>query len=969
MSQFLESGTQTFQFSLDGMDRLDLPQGLVARLQHHGRWCQETGAKHEMLYIYNDSKLGLRSRRICLEPNGEQVVACCHQSAAHPPHSDIMLLVDQVADRIPEGVMVITFTGESGEDSLVTFVNQAMVNLLGSSRAEILGSSEAHWVIGFVDAAEAPAWRQAIEDFSDLQLEVELRRHNGEKFTAAIQRNVVRDATGWISQAVITCRDVSSADIKQRYLQHQELEFYLNCLDEHALLLKLDKRFMVTFANQKLCETLKVRRSALYRKSLAWLETTPERREVESPQQGRPYLLALQATESWRGDLITYTQDGAEVHLDTTMSTWPGAVNSEGEIYVVAYDITRRKQVESVARAISGLNGRNLAVPDLAQQATRQLVEISRSQAGSLIADGLQTAWPTAESVADCIHSATSSLQFRVQFQTESPGSLTLYGRPGGYESGLRQILQPLVDMVVLAEKERRTAASDRELQFENRFILETLKIGSWRRDFAAKSWTFSDSLYELLEYPPGETVPQELWDQRVPEAEQKKLRESLQEMIDTNETREVLVITEFPDGRKKYIQIQGRAIRDAAGSTQEVLGIASDVSQEIITRRELENQKALASHQARLASIGELASGVGHEVNNPLTIIRGFLDIVQQQLNSGRSDPRELSELMGKMDDSARRIEKIVKGLRSLSHVDAAVKESFSAEPILRDTIGFVDEIYRRQGVSVEMVSNVPSSARLSGHEGKLQQILMNLLSNARDATEEQLTRRIRAEFSVVDQALVLRIQDNGPGVPEDIVERIFDPFFTTKDIGKGTGIGLSMVFSIVQEFAGTVACVTSPLGGAEFRVVLPLLKDGARHKRHVAEESPPADESFVGRVLVVDDEEGVREFLQIMLTKLGLSVDVAGNGREALTAIEQADSPFDLVITDLTMPVLGGLELVEALQQLDQTVPEVVLATGRPDFTFDQAKYPIVVGLLNKPFNLNTLRRLLDGLKVRRA
>jgi PAS domain S-box-containing protein len=966
MSQFLEGGKQTFQFSLDSVDNLGLPRGLAARLQHSAQWCLENGSKHELLYIYEDARLGLRSRQIRLEPNAGQIVASCHTSSEHPPHSDIMLLVDQVADRMPDGLMVVTFTGESGEESLITFVNQAMTNLLGRSREEILGSSERQLVLSSIDEDEAPAWQQAIADFANLKLNIELRRDNGEKFFAEIQRNVVRDATGWITQAVVTCRDVSAADVKQRYLQHQELEFYLNCLDEHALLLKLDKRFTVTFANQKLCETLKVRRVDLYRKSLAWLETPPEQREAGPPQQGHGYLSALQASESWRGDLVAYAQNGAQVHLDTTMSTWPGAVNSEGEVYVVAYDITQRKQVESVARAVAELNGQKLAVPALAKQATRRLVEISRSRVGCLKADRLQTSWPTERNGDEYEQSCVTSLQFQVQFQTEPPGSLTLYDRPGGYELGLRQVLQPLVDMIVQAEKERRTTASGRELQFENRFILETLKIGSWRRDFSNKSWTFSDSLYELLEYPPDETVTQDLWDQRVPEAEQKKLREALQEMIEKDETREVVVIAEVPGGRKKYLQIQGRVIRDAEGRAQEVLGIASDVTQEITTRRELENQKALASHQARLASIGELASGVGHEVNNPLTIIRGFLEIMKQQLNSGAADPHELNELLLKMDDSAGRIEKIVKGLRSLSHVDAVGTSTFAADPILRDTMGFVDEIYRRQGVSVEMISKVPLSARLNGHEGKLQQILMNLLSNARDATEDQATRKILAEFSVVNQSLILRIQDNGPGIAADIAERIFDPFFTTKDIGKGTGIGLSMVFSIVQEFEGTVECLSSPLGGAEFRVVLPLLDELPTASSSLEPELPPTSNALKGRVLVVDDEAGVREFLQLMLTKLGLSVDVAGNGREALAALEQAEPPYDLLITDLTMPVMGGLELVEKLQAQNHPVPEVVLATGRPDFEFNPEKYPIVVGLLNKPFNLTTLRGILKDLKV---
>ncbi len=499
----------------------------------------------------------------------------------------------------------------------------------------------------------------------------------------------------------------------------------------------------------------------------------------------------------------------------------------------------------------------------------------------------------------------------------------------------------------------------------ENSSILSMLNVGSWRLDLLKSTWFFSERLFDLFDHPASldGQVPASFWQEKVASSELRKVAKFIALMSEDNETHEVIVSTTLPAESRRFIKLQGKAVKNSENRVVEAAGLAFDVSDEIATRRELENQKSLASHQARLASIGELAAGVGHEINNPLTIIRGFIEIIKNQLGSSAPRIDEIIELVSKMDDSAGRIEKIVRGLRSLSHVDVSGSEYFSPDQILRDTVGFVDEIYRRHGVSLEMISNVPSSARLRGHEGKLQQVVMNLLSNARDATEGQIERRIAVHFFVEGDNLFIKVQDNGPGVGESIKERIFHPFFTTKDIGKGTGIGLSMVHSIVSEFSGSIACFDSPPGGAEFVVNLPLEKERKPSSVESAGDFS-ADNAFSGRVLVVDDEDGVREFLLLMLSQIGLTVETASNGQQALDEIFKEEKCFDAVITDLTMPGMGGLELVRELQTRvrDQPMPKVLLPTGLPDFSFDEEAFPQVVGVLHKPFNLERLRQMLE-------
>ncbi len=1101
MREFPHIPSEAFGFKLTEIDSVGLSDALVRRIRHHANWCLDKGAGDEFVFVRSIGEPGnvsLYSRLVRLNVRGGAIEVLLEREYPHPPQTGMMYLVNQVADRMPEGLAVVTFSSESGVDSSLTYLNETMATILGGSKASMIGMSE----LALLDIMHEEArlqWRAAIDAFGSADIQARIKKLDGSQFTASLQRNVVVDATGWHSQAVILCRDIESqiaaqasrdrqrdliermqvlakmgwwelkddgelywsqgmyalydqtediaptpADIiakvvladqsrlratlsqtrnkgedasaeirvlnggeehwhrvqtfpgrmeegqvrsiigtsiditdivqseQRRLQQHQELQFYLGCLDDHALLLKLDHQYRVVFANTKFFQAVGYEPGEMIGIDLASLilSGSPDTGSNDANEVSESYEYELLKAGRWRGELTLRRQSGGYVILETMMSRAPNDDFEQGEdseVFVVAYDITRRKIMEAVGIAVSELRRLDVPVGELTLKTLRYLVDISGAKLAWLQADGVDLHWPLDSSPVSIERETRETCQFVVQFQEEVPGVLTLYGFPGRLAQDAQELFRPLVDVIVEAERNRRISASGRQLQFENRFILETLKIGSWRRDLSTKTWFFSDSLFNLLEYPASETVSQDLWEERIPETEQRKLRQSLKRMIDTGETCEATVLAVLPDGKQKHLKIQGRVLRNLEGKPREVLGIAADVTDEVFTRRELEDQKSLASHQARLASIGELASGVGHEINNPLTIIRGFVEIIRHQLASDAPRLDDISELVAKIDDSAGRIERIVQGLRSLSHVDGVVTESFSPEPILRETIGFVDEIYRRHGISLEMVSDVPLSLRLSGHEGKVQQILMNLLSNARDATEGQAERIIFVQFQVEGNALIISVADNGPGVGADIKQRIFDPFFTTKDIGKGTGIGLSIVYSIIQEFEGSIDCLTSDMGGAEFRVMLPVMTINVDTLPTPPEtKKTPIVQELVGKVLVVDDEDGVREFIKLMLTQLGLEVDVATNGGEALERVNEVGSPYDLVITDLTMPGMSGLEFVKAMQESLTVPPNVLITTGRPDFAFNNEEYPTVVGLLPKPFNLKSIRSKLDQLNL---
>lgn len=743
---------------------------------------------------------------------------------------------------------------------------------------------------------------------------------------------------------------------RTRHEQHDELEFYLNCLDEHSLVMKLDAGLCVAFGNEPLFDCLEYKRQEIYGRQIEELML-----QGDAIDQG--FYDAIYQGDTWRGEWVQQAKGGSPRVLDVFASPRLDAKNQLKEVFIFLYDISSRKLSDEISQLAATVRAEP-ADANILQRGIEHLVRVSGSEAGVLYFGKDHVVFPLDSSVSD------KPAELRIPYGKDelSDGALVLNGRMGGYPVDFQFIIRPLLDAVIDAECHRRDEMQRQQEAFKNRYILETLKIGSWRYKIKEKQWYFSEELFALLQAPaPASGVaPRELVDQRIPQLEQTKLLKSMREMLRADENFEVNVRINLPDKQRIYVKVQGRLIRNAKGVPEQIVGIASDVTEERRMQRELENQKSLASHQARLASIGELAAGVGHEINNPLTIIRGFLDITKNHLLSGELNEETVLDLIAKMDDSATRIGKIVEGLRSLSHADVIGEVFFHPEVILHNTVGFVEEIYRRQGIDITMSTSVPADLRMKGYEGKLQQVVMNLLSNARDATEGQTTRKINASAYIEHAALMISIEDNGPGVAPSIKDRIFHPFFTTKEIGKGTGIGLSMVFSVVQEFNGSVVCETGALGGAKFLVRLPLSEVV---KPQVIEETPKAETSntvLAGRVLIVDDEPDVREFLMLMLGQMGLVADTAANGQQALEVFFDAPKPYDLIITDLTMPVMGGFEFLDQVQlrNAKEDNPRAVsalLSTGLPDFSFDAERYPMIIGLLNKPFNLALLRKRL--------
>ncbi len=354
------------------------------------------------------------------------------------------------------------------------------------------------------------------------------------------------------------------------------------------------------------------------------------------------------------------------------------------------------------------------------------------------------------------------------------------------------------------------------------------------------------------------------------------------------------------------------------------IMGFARDVTE----RKALQ---ARLSRIDRLASLGTLTAGVAHEVNNPLSVTSLSLEAIGRALEAG-TGKEEMKALLTQAKGGIDRIAAIVRDLRGFSRRDEAMRP-VDVKRVLESASSMVaNELRHRATFTLECEQLPP----VDTSEGRLEQVVMNLLLNAAQAFEAADPKRNRItlqarlaplEPGASSTCIVIEVRDNGPGIEEANVARLFDPFFTTKPIGEGTGLGLSICHSIVDAMGGTIG-VESTLGeGATFRVRLPT-----SIRPTVTNESEPRAVSRAGRarVLIVDDEAGFALTLKYLIAE-DHDVVALTNPREALTQLTSQGANFDVIFCDLLMPALTGMELfAEVRRKRPELARQFVFMTG---------------------------------------
>ncbi len=372
-----------------------------------------------------------------------------------------------------------------------------------------------------------------------------------------------------------------------------------------------------------------------------------------------------------------------------------------------------------------------------------------------------------------------------------------------------------------------------------------------------------------------------------------------------------------LPDGKEEWLSVSYIPDRDPQGKVQGFYVLMQDVT-------ELKTTQAQLIQAGRLVAVGELGAGIAHELNQPLAALQMFAEMMSAEPDRRVGDFSEELELIA---EQHRRMAKIVDNIRAFARQSNFIPEAVDPRDALDQALMLVSERLRLAGVEVvrEVGESLPS---IHADGAKLQQVFLNLLSNALHALETMPSEApksilLRLCASAGDEMVEYVVEDNGPGVPEELVGRIFDPFFTTKEAGKGTGLGLSLVYGIIREHSGEVRYEHANEGGARFVVRVPVTSGSVQASPETAE---PEGSKISGRVLIVDDERVLRIALGKLLTHDGWQVVTAASGAEALLLL--AESCFDILLLDLKMPGLSGQETCRLAKEKWPEMPVIVMS-----------------------------------------
>ena len=401
--------------------------------------------------------------------------------------------------------------------------------------------------------------------------------------------------------------------------------------------------------------------------------------------------------------------------------------------------------------------------------------------------------------------------------------------------------------------------------------------------------------------------------------------------------------------------------MRDAAGDPKSVLSINTDIT----------GQKAIEAQffrAQRMESIGTLAGGVAHDLNNILTPIVLSAPMLRADLSA-----EQRASIVNTIEKSAARGAQIVRQVLTFGRGVEGERKALQIAAVLAELQQIIGETFPKD-ITVEASSDA-NLWPVIGDATQLHQVLLNLSVNARDAMPAGGTLRIHAANLVLDESqasmfpdakagpcVQIEVSDTGSGIPPENLERIFDPFFTTKGVGKGTGLGLSTAFGIVRSHGGFIH-VSSAVGkGSRFQVFLPVAS--SREASVELATAVPATRAGQGQVvLLVDDEETVLGAAETVLRGHGYEVLVAADGVQALAVFAMNAGRIAAVFTDVMMPKMDGVALTRALRQMQPDLP-IIAATGLgEDARRAELRALGVAEILEKPFHSNTMIEAIHG------
>jgi two-component system cell cycle sensor histidine kinase/response regulator CckA len=505
----------------------------------------------------------------------------------------------------------------------------------------------------------------------------------------------------------------------------------------------------------------------------------------------------------------------------------------------------------------------------------------------------------------------------------------------------------------------RQTEEALRQSEERYRELFDSINDLVYTHDLDGKFLSINPTPFQRLGYSTEEIIGRPITDFLPTENHQAFIEEYLTSIEHTTLAEGVLRIL-AKDRTPHYIEYRNSLVRPE-GETAYVSGMGRDVTERILAERELRDLEEQLLQAQKMEAIGNLAGGVAHDFNNILQAVSGYIEL----LRTSREPIDPNHSYLAEIETVVKSATGLLRQLLTFSRREKIPLQPLDLNQEVRQTVGILKRtIPRMIDIQTRLAEDLkPANA----NQTQLEQVIMNLVTNAKDAMPQGGRLVISTRNVTLDEKftrplvgvepgeyLCLTVSDTGQGMDPETLQHIFEPFFTTKDPGRGTGLGLSTVYGIIKRHGGHITCFSAPGQGTTFHVYLPALE-----QMEVTAEPREAEPVTGGQetILLVDDEPAILKIARDILERYGYSVLTARSGEEALKIYGDQAADIGAVVLDLNMPGMGGPACLEELRRLNSRAKVLVASGYTPDE--QQGVRDLADGLLSKPYRLTDLLR----------
>jgi PAS domain S-box-containing protein len=557
------------------------------------------------------------------------------------------------------------------------------------------------------------------------------------------------------------------------------------------------------------------------------------------------------------------------------------------------------------------------------------------------------------------------SRQFEVRYNATGVGEICLLCNCNPIREEGRVIGVLLVGRDITERK-----SSELKLRSSEMLLAETqrlAKLGSWEWDIRTNVVTWSDELYRLFGIRHGTPIQFETFMDIVHPDDKDRVQKTVQHTMETNEpfAHNHRIIT--PEGETKLLYAMGHTVLDERGKALRLIGSAQDITEQSNLTEQLRQAQ-------KMEAVGRLAGGVAHDFNNLLTVMDCHVQFLLQDLDESTPQRPDVEAIKKATENAAA----LTRQLLAFSRKQILQPKLIN----LNDSISGIESLLRRLlGETVNVVTRLDTNlGQMKADPGQIEQVLMNLAVNARDAMPGGGTLTIQTRSVTVSETqanlrpglrsglhALLAVSDSGEGIPDDVKPHIFEPFFTTKEVGQGTGLGLATVYGIVKQSGGVIDVVTARGKGTTFNLYFPLTP--GENSEQAQQYSVSSGLSGTETILLVEDANALRAVATRILTSNGYNVLAAENGEAALRVFRKNQDKIDALLTDVVMPELGGRELAAIILADKPDIPILFMSGYTETSALGKLGTARGHGFIGKPFTpeglLRQLREVLDRSK----